>query len=138
MTKQLLSCVVFAGLAGGCTGSGQVAYSADVQAPQLVEVTPGVQVIADANEPIFYSDSYYWRNDGGVWYRSRSHTSGWVRIDDAPTRIRSIDRPSMYVHYHGEARTNAQARHDVREERRHLLDRTVRPLGPRRRASARR
>ena len=68
--------------------------------PDLVEVSPGVQVIADYDEPIFYSDSYYWRQDGGVWFRSTSHTGGWARVEVAPVAIRSIERPAAYVHYH--------------------------------------
>ena len=35
-------------------------------------------MIADYNEPIFYSDGYYWRNNGGTWYRSSYYTGGWV------------------------------------------------------------
>src|SRR5580765_4401630 len=68
-------------LLAGCAGT--VGYEASVSSdgyygPDLVYVAPGVQVIADYNEPIFYSDSFYWRFDGGTWYRSRSYTGGWV------------------------------------------------------------
>ena len=102
-------------------GSAQFGATADVSAPDLVVVSPGVQVIADYDEPIFFSDSYYWRQDGGVWFRSTSHTGGWARVEVAPVAIRSIERPAAYVHYHGEARATAVQRgpevRDHREER---------------------
>lgn len=85
-------------------GSGQFTVASDVAAPDLVVISPGVQVIADLDEPIFYSGNYYWRNQGGFWYRSTSHTRGWARVEVAPVEIRTIERPSAYVHYHGAAR----------------------------------
>ena len=80
----------------GCAAG--VAYEQPPANPELVYVSPGVQVIADYNEPIFYSDSSYWRNDGGVWYRSRNHSGGWA-IATPPPGVARIDRPRGYVHY---------------------------------------
>jgi hypothetical protein len=104
MQISLLRSVLFVALAGGCVGSGQFTVASDVAAPDLVVISPGVQVIADLDEPIFYSGNYYWRNQGGFWYRSTSHTRGWARVEVAPVEIRTIERPSAYVHYHGAAR----------------------------------
>ena len=81
---------------GGCAAG--VAYEPPPASPELVYVSPGVQVIADYNEPIFYSDNFYWRNDGGVWYRSRYHTGGWA-VATPPPAVSRIDRPRGYVHY---------------------------------------
>ncbi len=94
---------MFAVLAG-CTGTGQVGYSAQVTTPNLVYVSPDVQVIADYDEPVFYNESFYWRFSGGVWYRSRYHTRDWVRVEAVPVAIRRIDRPTAYIRYRGEAR----------------------------------
>lgn len=105
MRIRLLSALLFASLAGACAGTGQVHYGASVTTPDLVYVSPGVQVIADYDEPIFYSDNYYWRYDAGVWYRSPYHTRGWVRVYDVPTRIRQIDRPTAYIRYRSNNRT---------------------------------
>src|SRR4051794_24592488 len=102
MTIRFLHAVVFATLVTGCTGTGQVQYSGEADV-QLVDVSPGVQVIADYDEPVFYSENYYWRYDNGLWYRSPYHTRGWVRVDAAPVAIRSIDRPQRYAHYHAQA-----------------------------------
>jgi len=95
--------------ATGCvvhgTGGVQVRAHAHYTPPRLVYVSPGVQVVYDYHEPVFYSDGYYWRNDGYVWYRSSYHSHGWVRADAyVPAAIVRIDRPSYYVRYRGEVR----------------------------------
>ena len=38
--------------------------------PELVAVGPDVQVVADADEPLFYADSYYWLYRDNMWLRS--------------------------------------------------------------------
>src|SRR5262249_38835090 len=69
-----------------------------VATPDLVTVSPGVQVIADYDEPIFYSDGFYWRFYSGVWYRSTYYTGGWAYARP-PAAIVRIDRPYAYAHY---------------------------------------
>jgi hypothetical protein len=69
-------------------------------APTMAYVAPGVQVIADYDYPIFYSDGFYWRWDGGYWYRSPYYTGGWVTVRDVPYGIRSVQEPWRYSHYH--------------------------------------
>ncbi len=115
MRTRYLQALLFASTLSACTGTGTgtVQYSADVQTPELIEISPGVQVIADYDEPVFYSDNYYWRFDGGVWYRSQDHRRGWVRYEAVPERVRRIDRPSAYIHYH------ASAGAEVRDHRDH-------------------
>ncbi len=88
-------------LVGGCAGTVGYSGTVETSAPDLVYVSPGVQVIADYDEPIFYSDNYYWRNDGGTWYRSRSYNAGWVYASP-PAAVIHIDRPQAYVHYRPE------------------------------------
>lgn len=100
-----LIALLFAGVLGtGCYAStGYVAgptvgVTATTVAPDLVYVSPGVQVIADYNEPVFYSDGFYWRESGGTWYRSSYHTHGWVYA--APPRaVISIGNRHSYAHY---------------------------------------
>jgi len=76
--------------------------------PRLVYVSPGVQVVYDYDQPVFYSDGYYWRHDGRVWYRSSYHSHGWLAADaySVPHAIVRIDRPHYYVHYRGEVRSH--------------------------------
>src|SRR5580658_11189857 len=84
--------------AGGCYT--EVAYPGDDDgATDLVEVSPGVEVIADYDEPIFFVDNFYWVNRGGFWYRSGWYRGGWERYDDVPVGVRGIANPGQYVHY---------------------------------------
>src|SRR4051812_49819797 len=66
--------------------------------PDLVTVSPGVQVIADYDEPIFYSDGYYWRQYGGGWDPASYYTGGRAY---APPPLASlpIHQAPPHVHY---------------------------------------
>jgi hypothetical protein len=48
-----------------------------VSTPDLVTVSPGVQVVADYDEPVFYTDGFYWRYTDGGWYRSNNYATGF-------------------------------------------------------------
>ena len=97
MRTILLSSILGAALVAGCAGTVGYTATATVSGPDLVYVAPGVQVIADWNEPIFYADGFYWRHDGITWYRSSYYTGGWVYAPP-PARFVHIDR-GRYVHY---------------------------------------
>lgn len=88
--------------AGGCFGEARYGYGGGVtvtaSTPDLVTVGPGVSVIADYDEPIFYSNGYYWWNYGDGWYRSSSYTGGWVYASP-PSAVISIRQPYAYRHY---------------------------------------
>src|SRR5579871_6231531 len=70
----------------------------DEEAPDLVEVSPGVQVIYDYDEPVFFSDGFYWRQENGIWFSSRSYRGGWGRYEGVPVRFRTLNTRA-YVHY---------------------------------------
>ena len=91
---------------------------------EWVERSGGVYVVADQDEPIFYSDNYYWRYQGGIWYRSGRYRDGWVRYDYAPMRVRSISRPHSYVRVRATGRTYRarDVRHDNRRDHRDYRD----------------
>ncbi|HUJ63525.1 MAG TPA: hypothetical protein VLX92_33730 [Kofleriaceae bacterium] len=74
----------------------------------LVEVSPGVEVVADWDEPVFFVDNFYWVNRGGFWYRSGWYRGGWVRADVVPEHVRGIAHPEGYAHY----RPAGWARHE--------------------------
>ena len=46
--------------------------------PQLVVVTPGIQVIPDVDFEVFRADGFYWTRHEGGWYRSNNPRAGWV------------------------------------------------------------
>ncbi|CAN5838403.1 hypothetical protein BH11MYX3_BH11MYX3_27740 [soil metagenome] len=122
-----LTSLLFVTLVGGCTATGSARYSAEVTTPNLVYVSDDVQVIEDYNEPVFFSANMYWRYDNGVWFQSRQHTRGWVRVSTPPAPILRIERPAAYVHFHAHANAGAhqdappppvrEERHDMKEER---------------------
>ncbi len=85
--------------ATGCAVQGQVRTRAYGSTPDLVMVEPGVYVVADFDEPVFYTDGYYWLNRGSTWYRSPVYTGGWVRVSRLPVGVRRIHTPHRYVHY---------------------------------------
>jgi hypothetical protein len=105
MQRILLPVVAALGLATGCYTQGDVgvgySYGYAASTPNMYVVSPGVQVVAYSDYPVFYSDNYYWRYDNGLWYRSNYHGGGWVVWNDVPYSVRSIDRPYRYARYDG-------------------------------------
>ena len=75
----------------------------------MAYVSPGVEVIADYDYPVFYSDGFYWRYDAGYWYRSPYWDRGWVGAIDVPVGIRGVRQPWIYSHYRTGARGTATA-----------------------------
>jgi hypothetical protein len=92
-----------AALAVGCAGETTVGYRTngyvEASTPDLAPVGGGVSVIADYDEPIFYSNGYYWWNYDGGWYRSNYYTGGWAYVDRPPTAVINIRAPLAYRHY---------------------------------------
>ena len=127
----VVSTALGAGCGGGTTSGGVYAsggyasagYSAGVygSTPPLVEVSPDVWVIEGYNEPVFYSDNYYWLYRDGVWLRSTYYTGGWITVTTVPYRLRTIHTPYAYVRYRAPAgarfRQGPQGRVIVRDHR---------------------
>jgi hypothetical protein len=103
LTPHLLAGAIAIGAmaATGCVGHAGVAYepAPTVVEPDLVYLSPGVYVVQDYNEPVFYSNGYYWLYRGGLWYRSSLHYRGWHRVYTVPVGIRSVRHPRRYVRY---------------------------------------
>jgi hypothetical protein len=112
MTKTC-AWVVAVSLAG-CMGTGEVEYAGEVRvtSPDLIEISPGVQVIADADEPIFYSHGDYWLYRDGYWLRSNDYRRGYARVEITyvPQEVRVIERPQLYVQYRRHYGANRAAR----------------------------
>jgi hypothetical protein len=90
-------------LSAGCYHQGDVgvgySYGYAAPAPDLYYVGPGVSVVAYSDHPVFYADNYYWRYDGGIWYRSGYYNGGWIVAYDVPYNVRRIDRPHTYARF---------------------------------------
>ncbi|HWU88084.1 MAG TPA: hypothetical protein VN253_12445 [Kofleriaceae bacterium] len=99
---MLSALVTVLSLAGGCYATTPGYYggtiTATTVAPDLVYVGPGVQVVADYDDSIFYADNFYWRYDAGRWYRSSWYTGGWVYATP-PYAVARIERPYDYRRY---------------------------------------
>jgi hypothetical protein len=117
----------------GCAGTGTVQYgaTASYDTPDLVDVSPGVQVVADYDEPIFFSDGFYWRYDNGGWYRSNNYANGFVYWDSPPSAVISIGQPERYRHYRPAgyvARRHAERRPEpIRDHRQVRNERVEQP-----------
>jgi hypothetical protein len=81
----------------GCRA--QVRGTATVTAPELVLVEGDVWVVERYHEPVFYTEGYYWRWYGGVWYRSTVHTGDWVTVTVVPASVQRIPKPEVYANY---------------------------------------
>lgn len=71
--------------------------------PPLVEVEPGVQVVPDSEEEIFFVDNAYWVRRGRFWYRSDDYRGGWVAYRGGPRAVVRY-RPGRYRGWHPRAR----------------------------------
>jgi hypothetical protein len=121
--SMLLSALTSVALAA-CTA---VAYrgTVAVETPDLVYVEPGVSVIADYDEPIFYADGFYWWYFGTTWYRSTYYTGGWI-VASPPAVILRIEphkyrhyRPANYVSHHRPVPSHRVQRPVVIRDHRH-------------------
>jgi hypothetical protein len=114
--------------ATACVGEYRGTATVTASAPDLVLVSPGVYVVEDHHDAVFYSNGFYWRFYDGLWYRSRYYDDSFVRVrySTVPVRVRRIDRPRAYVRYTGRARAerikarrhNKHQRANVRDKRR--------------------
>jgi hypothetical protein len=47
--------------------------------PPLVEIQPGLMVVHDCGDEVFFTGGWYWvRWSDGRWYRARDHRGQWV------------------------------------------------------------
>ena len=68
--------------------------------PRLALVEPGIQVVEDHDEEVFFVDNYYWHRRNGHWFRTATHSGGWVAVEPGlvPGRIVAYE-PGRYRHW---------------------------------------
>jgi hypothetical protein len=128
MRKTVLS-LVLAALLGPSLAEAQGAtvelrLALPIVLPQLVVVSPGVQVVPDVDHEVFFVDGWYWvRHDAG-WYRSRSHRGGWILVGPGhvPARLVSIP-PGKYRRWKPDKERREQIREDRKERREEARER---------------
>lgn len=112
----------FVAMAAACVvRGGAMVHTSPAYEPQLVEINPGIWVVENHHQSVFYNNGYYWRVHSGVWYRSHHHTSGWVLVGNhvVPRAVVRIDRPGRYVRYRGHARVRRRAIHRGKPSKSH-------------------
>lgn len=69
--------------------------------PRLVVVSPGIQVVEDHDDEVFFVDDYYWVRRDRRWWRSRSWRGGWAVVERRRVPERLVAVPvGRYRHYH--------------------------------------
>jgi hypothetical protein len=125
--KKLLSMLVALAL-GGCfatlgedgrmVGGGEATFTLSLPAvlPPLIVVQPGVSVVRDIDDEVFYADGYYWARQDRTWFRSQDHRSGWARVENrhVPAVI-ARSPPGHYRHYRGDDRQRGDQEHGRRD-----------------------
>jgi hypothetical protein len=66
--------------------------------PPLVVVEPGIQVVPDYPEEVFFVDSWYWVRRDGRWFRARDYRAGWSYYAAPPSALVRIP-PGRYKHW---------------------------------------
>ena len=72
-------------------------------APPMVEVQPGVLVVPDYDEEVFFVGGRYWmRGNDGRWYRANDYRGGWAAVEPraVPAPIGRMP-PGRYKHHRG-------------------------------------
>ncbi len=69
--------------------------------PQLVVVAPGIQVVPDVDEEVFFTSGFYWVRRDDYWYRSPNPRRGWVVVPGraVPPGLTRMP-PGQYRHWH--------------------------------------
>lgn len=90
--------------------------------PPLVVVQPGVQVVEDHEEEVFYTRGWYWCRRGDHWYRARHPHTEFVYVERRHVPVAIVRTPpGHYRHWRKHERREERRewkRHE-REERRH-------------------
>ncbi len=86
-------------------------------APPLVVVQPGIQVVQDYDQEVFFTRGWYWTRQGPRWYRARSPRASFVLVEPRRVPVALVRLPpGQYRHWRGhEAR---EMRHEEKAERR--------------------
>jgi hypothetical protein len=70
-------------------------------APPLVVIQPGIQVVENYGEEVFFVGGWYWCRRGDVWYRARTPRASFVYVEPmyVPTRLSYLPPPGHYRHW---------------------------------------
>ena len=91
--------------------------------PPLVVVQPGIQVVENWDEEVFFTGGYYWVRRDAYWYRAPSPRATWVYVEPhrVPPGLVRLP-PGHYKHYQKEqakAEQKAWKEHEKAEKKAH-------------------
>jgi hypothetical protein len=72
-------------------------YEFDAE-PGLVEVEPGIAVVPDLDEEVFFVDGWYWCFWNARWFHAGSWRGGWTAASPSPQLAKL--RHGRFVHWH--------------------------------------
>jgi hypothetical protein len=85
-------------------GGGHFMLALPAVLPPLIVVQPGVSVVSDIDDEVFYVDGYYWARQDRGWYRSHDHRSGWSPVEEHQVPLLIVgSSPGQYRRYRGGA-----------------------------------
>jgi hypothetical protein len=89
-------------------------------APPLVVVQPGVRVVEDCDDEVYFTSGYYWVRREGDWYRARRPRARFVRVEPRVVPV-AIGRmpPGQYVRYRREEHGHGKHEHGHGERHGH-------------------
>jgi hypothetical protein len=98
-----------------------------VAPPPVVEVSPGVQVVEDSGDEVFFSGGHYYVEREGRWYWANDYHDHWVAVRPGrvPVFIRNHPR-GQYLHWRRAEHVRAEERHDERRDERRDVRHDVR------------
>jgi hypothetical protein len=90
--------------------------------PPLLVIQPGIQVVENSNDEVFFTGGWYWVRRDGAWYRARRPHAAfvWVEPRRVPPGLMRLPPPGHYRHFRREqarAEERAWREHDRAERR---------------------
>jgi len=61
--------------------------------PPVVVVEPGVQVVENSPDEVFFVDNWYWVRRDAKWFRTKDHRGGWVLVSDSLVPVAIVKLP---------------------------------------------
>ncbi|MFN8010380.1 MAG: hypothetical protein U0P81_03150 [Holophagaceae bacterium] len=105
---------------GGSAAQAQVSLRINIGlpvVPHLYVVRPGIQVVEDFDDEVFFASDWYWCRRPGGWYRARHPRDRFDFVD-----VRTVPRdlvalpPGHYRHWNREHRVERWERREARWE----------------------
>jgi hypothetical protein len=118
--KKFLMAVAFLAFPTAASAQQVVINFGWTAPPPLVVVRPGVQVVENSDEEVFFVDNRYWVERDGRWYWSRDHRGHWV-VETRRVPVFLVNhRRGEYAHWRREEHERREERHEVRREEREM------------------